>query len=418
MKAYYGVRKGRIPGVYDNWASCKAQVEKCANEYRGFKTYEEAAEYVATGQTVVSNKGSAKQKPKPKRTHPPPVHLVGLGLGSGDEDTQQLRGISVNNIEIKPPIKLEPLDASQSYFSQVPNFEPDNKADFDEEFGRFASSQNIAPGSKAWRQQRTDAVRHEMIFHYSQKVESDDDDDDVKKEEENNLDPLEEKERQMLKTYQNMCREAKLEPLDTIEGCVANLKSVLVNIIDYINAKRNGKPIKVWPPHEFEAFKRYTLDPDRRFHMGTAREGDGFLAALLQVLRPPNAADTYQHRRHRAAIAREDCASRVSSNIPAQKTERRLEVIKEEPSASYGQECEVISIHGSDSDFSSPPRTIDDDDIAETFPSSSNSSVTSSVIEVPSSGQTGIKRKYNLDQGSDASEDELTLTRMHKRLRV
>lgn len=36
-------------------------------------------------------------------------------------------------------VKLEALDASQSYFSQVPNFRPNNDAGFEEEFGRFAS---------------------------------------------------------------------------------------------------------------------------------------------------------------------------------------------------------------------------------------------------------------------------------------
>jgi hypothetical protein len=217
-----------------------------------------------------------------------------------------------------------------------------------------------------------------------------------------------------------MCREAKLEPLDTIMGCVANLKSVLVNIVDYIDAKRNGKPIKVWPPHEFEAFKSYTLSPNKRIDQAVAREGDGFLAVLLQILRPYNAAVQYQGRRYRAAMAREYCSSRVSSNVGDVKTEAQLAVVKEEPGTPCGsnkQECEVISIHGTDSDVSSPPRTVDYD-VVQTLPIDSSTSVASPVVQIPSIGQTGIKRGCDLDLGSDVPEDGCTLPSVHKRPRV
>ncbi|GAW24957.1 hypothetical protein ANO14919_145540 [Xylariales sp. No.14919] len=56
-------------------------------------------------------------------------------------------GISANNAEQAHIVKLEAPDASGSYFSQVPNFRPGDSASFEEEFGRFASSQNITPGS-------------------------------------------------------------------------------------------------------------------------------------------------------------------------------------------------------------------------------------------------------------------------------
>jgi hypothetical protein len=61
-------------------------------------------------------------------------------------------------------VKLEALDALQSYFSQVPNFRPNDDAGFEEEFGRFASSQNITSGSSAWRQQRTKAIRRKLLL--------------------------------------------------------------------------------------------------------------------------------------------------------------------------------------------------------------------------------------------------------------
>jgi viroplasmin and RNaseH domain-containing protein len=166
MKNYYGVRKGRVPGVYKDWESCRAQVEKCANEFRGFDTYHEAAAYVAQGETVLDIKHSAEWERKRKRKHTrtPYVYTPGRGVGSDGADTKWLQGISANNVATEPHIKSEPLDASQSYFSQVPNFEPNKAADFDEEFGRFASSQNIAPGSHAWRQQRTSAIRRKSSY--------------------------------------------------------------------------------------------------------------------------------------------------------------------------------------------------------------------------------------------------------------
>ena len=68
-----------------------------------------------------------------------------------------------NNAEQVQIVKLEALDASQSYFSQVPDFRPNEDAGFEEEFGRFASSQNITPGSSVWRQQRTRVICRESF---------------------------------------------------------------------------------------------------------------------------------------------------------------------------------------------------------------------------------------------------------------
>ncbi|KAI0489708.1 hypothetical protein F4859DRAFT_164262 [Xylaria cf. heliscus] len=343
---------------------------------------------------------------------------------SGKKRTQQLSTSLNNNVKEEkiPRIKVEAFDASQSYFSQVPNFEPNDNADFDDEFGRFASSQNIVPGSQAWRQKRTDAIRHEMIFHYSQKVESDDED-SIKGEDEDNVGLSEE---EKLKVFQNMCREVHLEPLDTIHGCVSNLKSVLVNIVDYIDARRNARPIKVWGPHEFEEFRRYTLGPRKRIDFKTAESGDGFLAALLQVLKPGNAAKIYQGRRDLAAIAREACASRASSSTVDHKTERHT-YIKKELSPVYeipGPDHEVISVHGTESDPSLSPRPIkEEEEIIETCPWSP-SSIGSSVIEIlinsQAGSQTGTKRGlYDLmEDGQDVPQNDASSTNMHKRLRT
>ncbi|KAI0861921.1 hypothetical protein F4860DRAFT_474211 [Xylaria cubensis] len=391
-KNYYGVRLGRIPGVYDDWKGCRAQVEGCANQYRGFNTYDEAAFYVATGKTCNEDNGS-RLFDEWKRA--------------------RLRNTSSNVVkeEEKPRIKVEAFSASQSYFSQVPNFQPDNNADFDDEFGRFASSQDIVPGSQIWRRKRTDAIRHEMVFHYSQKTDFG----AIKEEDEYEL-----SEAEKLEVFQNMCRKVDLEPLDTINGCVSNLKSVLVNIVDYIDAKRNARPIKVWGPHEFDEFKRYTLGPKKRIDQRTAKEGDGLLEPLLQVLRTDNAARVYEGRRNHAAIARKDFAIRARENIFGCKTEQHVADIKKESSTTDEipeQDHEVISIHGTESDYSSSPRPIKEE-IAETCPWSP-SSIGSSIIEILINSQSEVKRDlHDFLEDQNISENENTSTRMHKRLRT
>ncbi|KAI0399342.1 hypothetical protein F4802DRAFT_589960 [Xylaria palmicola] len=368
-------------------------------------------------------------------------------------------GISANNVDQAPIVKLEAPDASQSYFSQVPDFRPNDNAGFEEEFGRFASSQNITPGSSAWRQQRTKAIRHEVIFHYSQQVKSEDDevgDDDhkVKKEEGAPARPSEKKrQQQKLQVYQNMCREVGIEPLDTVDGCVVNLKSKLVNIVDYIDAKRRGSAVVVWEPEKFEDFKRYTLAPDKRIDQKEARRGDGFLAALLQNLRGSNAAKTYKRRRDTAAMARDQYTNRVSRGIPGQRATTKPFAIKQElclgdTDKSVKQNYEVISIHGSESDFTSPERNLKEESVADAryevssihnpesnfsspgrtiregiadIRAASPASSIASLLpdEIPCSSQKRVKRKLHpATQVEDRSpQDELASRHAFKRFR-
>ncbi|KAI1346936.1 hypothetical protein F5Y01DRAFT_261346 [Xylaria sp. FL0043] len=105
-------------------------------------------------------------------------------------------------------------------------------------------------------------------------------DDKVKKEESAPARPS--KKKGKLQAYQNMCREVGLEQLGTIDGCMANLKRKLVNVIGYVDAKRRGSPILVWEPERFEEFKRYTPSSNKRIDQREGKKGDGFLAALLQ----------------------------------------------------------------------------------------------------------------------------------------
>lgn len=48
---FYGVRRGRITGVFDNWEACRKQVFQFPNaEYKSFPTWEEAQQFVRSGQ--------------------------------------------------------------------------------------------------------------------------------------------------------------------------------------------------------------------------------------------------------------------------------------------------------------------------------------------------------------------------------
>ena len=68
---YYAVRKGRQAGIYQDWESCKAQVDGFAGaQYKSFSTREDAAQYLA-GQTSAS---SAPGKSAPReRSLPEPI---------------------------------------------------------------------------------------------------------------------------------------------------------------------------------------------------------------------------------------------------------------------------------------------------------------------------------------------------------
>ncbi|KAI0117684.1 hypothetical protein GGR51DRAFT_499721 [Nemania sp. FL0031] len=400
-RSFYGVRVGRIPGVYKGWEDCKAQVNGCKNEFRGFNTRDEAAFWVETGQTCDQSDGK-KRFDEWKRAQQP--------------------AISANSVRVvkEPQVKVENFDASQSYFSQVPNFVPDDRADFDEEFGRFASSQNIQPGSRAWRQERTHAIRHEVMFHYSQAEP--DNKDNIREEDNRRLSNREREVRKHtfeLQVLQNMCREVGLEPLSTIKDCREDIKGVLVNIVDYIDAKRTGSPIKVWPPHEFEAFRSYTLSDGKRIDLETAKS-DGFLMPLLQELRRANAEDIYQERWERLRKGREGRASRApnNNNIINQQTEQRLEVIKEEPETprrSLKLAPEPESVYGSESECSSP-RSLKEETTVDTGPWSPDS-VGSSVIFALTQSEEAAKRGRDSDE-EDISQGERSPTNAHKRLRV
>ncbi|KAI2602622.1 hypothetical protein GGR54DRAFT_644810 [Hypoxylon sp. NC1633] len=100
------------------------------------------------------------------------------------------------------------------------------------------------PGAAKCKQQRTKAIRHEI---------------------------------------KNICHAVSLPVYPAESACVAALKKVLVNIVDYIGAMRMKRPVGVWT--DFAAFQDYTLRDDKRFDSYEAKADGGFLAVLLRRLR-------------------------------------------------------------------------------------------------------------------------------------
>jgi hypothetical protein len=92
-------------------------------------------------------------------------------------------------------------------------------------------------------------------------------------------------EQDKLKGFRNLCIEVGIPTSDFIAECKKKLKSTLVNIVDLIDARRVGKKVKIW--HDFEAFRRYTLQDRHRIDIKEAKKDGGYLACLLQRLWAP-----------------------------------------------------------------------------------------------------------------------------------
>ncbi|KAI0170004.1 hypothetical protein GGR52DRAFT_491732 [Hypoxylon sp. FL1284] len=247
---YYAVRVGRKPG--------------------GFDTYEAALAFVGD-----ANPPDQIQQPgKPKdQVHERDCQLL--------EDTPEPDEIIVKVEKVSATM---PPPSSQSYFDKFPDFQPDVTSSFDDEFDRFASSQGLKCGSKDFRRERTKAIRDELRYHYSSQLsdtpECAEDIPELTKED------LSKKE--TLAIYQNMCREIGVDQGSTIAECRRQLKSVLVNIIDYIDARRvPGKKIVIWDWKDFAKFSAYTLHGNKRIDVEEAKADGGFLSALLQRLIRP-----------------------------------------------------------------------------------------------------------------------------------
>ncbi|KAI5928098.1 Caulimovirus viroplasmin-domain-containing protein [Camillea tinctor] len=218
-----------------------------------------------------------------------------------------------------PPLPPTPPCASQSqsqsYFSQFPGFVPNARARFDDEFSRLASSQGLVPGSRDFRRERTEALKSELVFHYSQQSPSPspcppsappfrvsiDEFCPPPSPPAPTLTPA-----QRLSTYQSMCAAIGLARGATIAACVRSLSGVLVNIVDFVDAKRTGTRVKVWDPSAYAAFSAYTLQPEHRFDKGAAKAHGGFLAKLLRRLDHRGARQWEERRGGKRGRSRSD----------------------------------------------------------------------------------------------------------------
>lgn len=263
---YYAVQAGRKPGIYNSWSDCEEQVSGFSNaHFKGFDKYGDALAFV--GDAIASNSNA---------TEPEIVDLT-----RDDTPDSPYESPSTVPVKFEDDAALMPPPASQSYFDQFPDFKPNATACFDDEFGRFASSQGIVSGSQEYRRERTKAIRDELKYHYSSQPNHVAGTPQTIPE----LRKGDLTEEEKLDIYQNMCREIGVEPQEGIPECRRELKKVLVNIVDYIDARRvPGQKVEIWDWDDFEEFSEYSLQGHKRIDIHIAKADGGFLSALLQKI--------------------------------------------------------------------------------------------------------------------------------------
>ena len=98
---FYVVWKGLNPGIYDNWAECKAQVDgQEGAKYKSFENREEAAKAFETGythylKTVSSPKAVARLAPEVPIGNPINESLAVDAACSGNPGAMEYRGVHV-----------------------------------------------------------------------------------------------------------------------------------------------------------------------------------------------------------------------------------------------------------------------------------------------------------------------------------
>jgi hypothetical protein len=107
--------------------------------------------------------------------------------------------------------------------------------------------------------------------------------DAINEEEERELTPEEIK----LRGYQALCREVGIDPSDSVAECKKQLNNTLVNIVDLIDTRRTGKPVRIWD--SFQEFRAYTMLDEHRINLQEAKRPPGYVASLLQRLSGPRA---------------------------------------------------------------------------------------------------------------------------------
>ena len=93
---YYGVRRGRLTGVFTDWEACRAQIFQFPNaEYKSFPTKEAAALYVATGETISESSPQAVPEAPPTAVE---VWVDGACLKSGNDSLRIGWGLLIKKL--------------------------------------------------------------------------------------------------------------------------------------------------------------------------------------------------------------------------------------------------------------------------------------------------------------------------------
>ncbi|KAK8877298.1 hypothetical protein PGQ11_002244 [Apiospora arundinis] len=242
---YYAVAVGRVPGIYYDWNTCQKQTNQYPNaRHKSFETHAGAVAYVKE---------------------------------------------------------------NGNHFAMVPDFRPDNSAPFDDEFNRYASSQGIEEGSLAYQSQRTEAIKREFdVLFLSQPTvaeegeETDEDDDSgMEIKGERQLTPVP-RDELILRALRELCLLVGLVPRATAHECGMAIKDVgPINIVDFLDAKRYGKSVEIWPWRLFGQFKHYTLNDKTKCVVLRIAKEHPLLRALLQPLTSKASA---KHARRKASL--------------------------------------------------------------------------------------------------------------------
>lgn len=96
---YYAVWKGHTPGVYSDWASCKAQIHQFEGaKYKSFKSLSEAQAALNTSYEGHVNSQKAKPSPSVVQAHPvvgsPKLDTISVdAASSGNPGLMEYRGV-------------------------------------------------------------------------------------------------------------------------------------------------------------------------------------------------------------------------------------------------------------------------------------------------------------------------------------
>ncbi|PGG95019.1 hypothetical protein AJ79_10317 [Helicocarpus griseus UAMH5409] len=143
------------------------------------------------------------------------------------------------------------------FFSRFAGFKPNPSVSAKDEFARLAHNRNWKENGGKYQKEWAKFIAWEFSKHYGPQVTK-------------------------LENWQSLCHEVGIEDgIESITKCKKALRSVHVNIVDLVDARRTGKKVKTFRSEA--ALRNYTLRTERIFPKKAAK-GDGFLKALLREI--------------------------------------------------------------------------------------------------------------------------------------